>query len=260
MGEHLPTIVSGLSHTFHSRQGELPVLRGVSFTVTHGELLTILGPSGCGKSTLLRCIAGLIPFESGQVSVAGMSPVDALRARAIGFAFQDSGLLAWRTVVENIILPSELGKDKQNDDTIPSRLEWLLDLTGLSKFRDYLPAQLSGGMKQRVSLARALLLQPRLLVLDEPFGSLDLLTRTSLSIELGRVVHETGVPTIVVTHSVEEAVFLGTRVVVLSTLPAHVVETVETAFQTPRELSLLEDPALLTMVGHCRSLLIRKAE
>jgi NitT/TauT family transport system ATP-binding protein len=251
--------IAGLSHAFYSRQGVLHVLRDISFAVRHGEIVTILGPSGCGKSTLLRCIAGLLPIQSGKVLITGLLPARALEEKAIGFAFQDSGLLPWRTVSENILLPSELGDARRKGGDVASRLEWLLDIMKLSDFREYLPAQISGGMRQRVSLARALLLQPKLLLLDEPFGSLDLLTRTSLSVELGRVVHETSIPTIIVTHSVEEAVFLGTRVVILSELPASVVETVETKFQAPRDLSLLEHPDLLTLVGHCRSLLIRKA-
>lgn len=251
------TTISHLCYTFQSQQGTLEVLRDVSLHVGPGEVLSILGPSGCGKSTLLRCIAGLIETSDGTISVAGMGPSEALANKAIGFAFQDPGLLPWRTVEQNILLPLELGSGNARHTPRTDGLDRLLSLMGLTAFRNYLPDQLSGGMKQRTSLARALLLKSMILLLDEPLGSLDLLTRLRLSAELSRVIHTTTVPAIVVTHSVEEAVFLGTRVIVLSERPAEIVEEIRSDFPLPRDIPLMDEPRFLEIAAHCRTLLFQ---
>jgi len=257
MSEDLGTMVSSLRHAFLRPDGPLEVLQDISLSVGQGEIVSILGPSGCGKTTLLKCLAGLIEPSDGDISVAGMAPCEALAANAVGFAFQDAALLSWRSVGQNILLPAELGSQACQRKVDGARLEWLLSLTGLQTFREFLPGELSGGMKQRVSLARALLLSPKLLLLDEPFGSLDLLTRTSLGAELGRIVHETKVPTIIVTHSIEEAVFLGTHLIILSSLPAQIVEELVIDTEPPRELAFLESRRFLQTVAHCRSLLMK---
>lgn len=257
MSELRETNVSHLSYTFKTSQGPLDVLQDVSLSVRVGEVISILGPSGCGKSTLLKCIAGLISVGNGTVEVAGMSPSEALASKSVGFAFQDPALLAWRNVEQNIMLPAQLGLlDGRDRGRYDQRLDWLLSLTGLTAFKTFLPEKLSGGMKQRVSLARALLLEPKLLLLDEPLGSLDLLTRTNLGAELDRILYAMKVPTIIVTHSVEEAIFLGTRVVILSARPARIIDDVISDFPKPRVLSLLEQTQFLKVVAHCRSLLL----
>ena len=259
MTEMHTTIVQDVSHSFVVQGKPLEVLKSLSFQVGAGEVLALIGPSGCGKSTLLRCIAGLQEYDAGNVLINGRPPKSALKERAIGFAFQESALLSWRTVEENILLPLELGHDRRTLRVKAHGIDRLLNLTRLEGFRGYMPDQLSGGMKQRVSLARALLMEPDVLLLDEPFGSLDLLTRTALGEELSRIVATTSVPTIVVTHSIEEAVFLGSRVVVLSGLPARILEVVPVPLPFPRTVGVLGDRQFLNLVTKCRSMLLRGA-
>jgi len=252
------TEVHGLNHSYETNSGILPVLSDISLRVEPGETISIIGPSGCGKSTLLMCIAGLVSPSSGQISVSGSSPRQAMETQAIGFAFQDSGLLAWRTVRENICLPIELCRNEKTSTRAREKVDRLLSLTHLTKFQDFYPGQLSGGMKQRVSLARALILDPKILLLDEPFGALDLLTRTELSVELSRIIFDTCIPTILVTHSLEEAVFLGTRVLFMSKLPGSIQEELSVDFALPRSLPLLSDDEFMNDVKQCRSIMRRQ--
>lgn len=250
------TQVVGLRHSFADRfGGQLDVLRDISLTVSNGECIAILGPSGCGKSTLLRCIAGLIGATAGRVMIDGQQSSNARRAKAIGFVFQEPALLEWRTVRANISLPLELGQPKASPAAKQQRVDALLTLVGLQPFAEYLPAQLSGGMKQRVALARALVAEPRLLLLDEPFGALDMLTRERLGVELAKLLSERNIPTVLVTHSIEEAVFLGTRVVLLSSRPAQILEMIDVPFPRPRTLELLGQSAFHWLVQRCRKAL-----
>ncbi len=252
---HIATIV-GLGHSYSRAPGNaVEVLRDVSFAISAGECVAIVGPSGADKSTLLKCIAGLLNPTAGTVAINSGSPMAAMKAQAIGFAFQEPALLDWRTVWENIALPLELGGNTSRSDS-SSRIAALLQLTDLTEFACLYPTQLSGGMKQRVSLARALAIQPRLLLLDEPFGSLDLLTRFRLSLELGRILFISGVATIVVTHSIEEAIFFGTRVLILSGHPASIVERIEVPFAHPREEGLFSDAKFHALVDRARSVLL----
>ena len=187
---------------------------GVSLEVAAGELLTIIGPSGCGKSTLLRVVADLVPPSEGRVEVLGGTAEAARRARAIGFVFQDATLLPWRSALENVRLPLEVGGGSPTaDGSAPERL---LDLVGLAERKDALPHELSGGMRQRVAIARALVTAPRLLLMDEPFGALDEIVRDRLNDELLRIWRETRTTVLFVTHSIAEAAYLGERVLVLA--------------------------------------------
>lgn len=211
--------VDGVSYRYGGgRQAMVEAVDDVSFVVGQGTLGVLVGPSGCGKSTLLRMAAGLIPPTDGRITFGTTSPEQLRRRRRVGFAFQDPALLSWRSVRRNVELPFDLAK-------LPVDRGWideLLQIVGLSEWADRRPRQLSGGMRQRVSLARALATKPDLLLLDEPFGALDEITRGELNLELLRILSATGTTCLLVTHSVDEAVLLGDEIVVLSPRPCTV--------------------------------------
>lgn len=239
-----------VSKVFRMGRTDLVALQSVSFSAKQGEFVACLGPSGSGKSTILRMLAGLETPTTGCVLVAGDRP-DVLRAQhRIGIAFQDPALLPWRNVRTNIALPLEIAGKKR-----PGLVSDLIDLTGLTGFENARPSQLSGGMRQRVSIARALVLEPDVLLLDEPLGAVDEIMRESLTEELQRIWLERPSTTLLVTHSVTEAVFLADQVVILSGRPAHVVGTVSVDFPRPRTISLYEDPRFVAASAQCRSLL-----
>jgi NitT/TauT family transport system ATP-binding protein len=214
-----------------------PVLAGLDLKVMRGEFLTILGPSGCGKSTLLRAVADLLPPLAGHLSVLGKTPAEARRRREVGFVFQDPTLLPWRTVRENVALPLQVGR-RRVTRAVDSRPEQWLALVGLDALAERYPHQLSGGQRQRVAIARALQCAPDILLMDEPFGALDEITRERLNDELIALWRRTGVTVLFVTHSVMEAVYLGTRVLVLAAGPGRV--------------QALIDLAPVKDAGHCR--------
>jgi NitT/TauT family transport system ATP-binding protein len=200
-------------------------LTGIDLQVDRGEFVSLIGPSGCGKSTMLRLIANLTEPTSGTVSVNDKSPRQARLDQDYGMAFQQSGLFEWRTVVKNIELPLELrGWDRKKRR---ARALELLQLVKLADFADHRPWELSGGMQQRVAIARALAFHPALLLMDEPFGALDEMTREHMQAELNRISAETGTTVVFVTHSIPEAVFLSDRVVVMSARPGKVAAIVE---------------------------------
>lgn len=203
---------------------EVRALDDVSLTVAEGEFVALIGPSGCGKSTLMRLIADLDEPSSGDVRVFGMPARRARLERAYGIAFQQSGLLPWRTVRANVELPLQLHGAPAAERR--DRADELIELVGLTEFADRHPDQLSGGMQQRVAIARALAEHPRLLLMDEPFGALDEMTRERLQGELLRIRAETGAAVVFVTHSIPEAVFLADRVVVMSPRPGRITDTV----------------------------------
>ena len=212
--------VLGVGKTFTSRAGTTEALGDVTLSIAAGELVSIIGPSGCGKSTLLRIIGDLVAPSTGGVRVRGKPPRQARLDREYGIVFQTPVLYDWRTVVENVRLPLELaGRPRAERETKPLAL---LRLVGLDEFRHHYPWQLSGGMQQRVAIARALALGPSILLMDEPFGALDEMTRERLNLELLHVCGETAATVLFVTHSVAEAVFLSTRVVVLSPRPGRI--------------------------------------
>ena len=218
--------VDGVSRVFSARRGnDVVALDDVHLDVAAGEFVSLIGPSGCGKSTLLRIVADLDTPTSGTLSVFGKSAQRARLDQDYGIAFQQAGLLPWRTVAANVGLPLEVhkvGRSARN-----ARVADLLDLVGLSDFATSYPDQLSGGMQQRVAIARALAESPRLLLMDEPFGALDEITRERMQAELVRICSETGAAVLFVTHSIPEAVFLSDRVVVMSPRPGRIVDIVD---------------------------------
>jgi NitT/TauT family transport system ATP-binding protein len=234
--------------------GTVTALSGVDLTVAAGEFVSLIGPSGCGKSTLLRLIADLDRPTSGQVSVFGRSAEQARLAHDYGIAFQQAGLLPWRTVRANIELPLSLhgvGRAGRRE-----RATEMLDLVGLTEFADHFPDQLSGGMQQRVAIARALAERPSLLLMDEPFGALDEMTRERLQSELVRICAETRAAVVFVTHSIPEAVFLSDRVVVMSPRPGRIADVVPVRLGAgDRDDGLREDRAYFDAVTAVREAL-----
>ncbi len=223
--------------TYEAASGPVEALRDISFAVERGELVALVGPSGCGKSTLLRIIAGLRPATAGSVFVAGRTVTRPIAE--VGMVFQAPVLLRWRSVLDNVLLPAELaGLDARQ---YRERAGQLLRLVGLAGFEDKLPRELSGGMQQRASLCRALLLDPPLLLMDEPFGALDAMTRDEMNLELLRVWGEGAArdrKTIVfVTHSIPEAVFLADRVVVMTPRPGRVARVCPVGLPRPRTVA-----------------------
>jgi NitT/TauT family transport system ATP-binding protein len=211
----------GLSVGYKALSGKaVAVLEGFDLDVPEGDFLTIIGPSGCGKSTFLRAVADLLPPLQGKLHVLGGPAAEARRRRDVSFVFQDSTLLPWRSVLQNVTLPSAVGKVPVRKDA-PSASE-LLELMGLNGMEARYPAQLSGGQRQRVAIARALVSQPRILLMDEPFGALDEITRDRLNDELLKLWRQTGTTILFVTHSIMEAAYLGQRVMVLSANPGRI--------------------------------------
>jgi NitT/TauT family transport system ATP-binding protein len=246
--------IQNVSVRFVSERGETEALRGVGFDLRRGGFLSILGPSGCGKSTLLRVVADLVPPSSGSVSLFGKSPAEARKSRDLGFVFQDAALLPWRTVRENVLLPLEVG-DGARLAGKASKPEDLLELVGLSRWQGAYPHELSGGMRQRVSIARALVTRPRILLMDEPFGALDEITRDRLNQELLRIWKETGTTILFVTHSIPEALYLGEKVLVLAAHPGRVREMVETELPSDRTLDLRETTEFVQRASRLRGIL-----
>jgi NitT/TauT family transport system ATP-binding protein len=244
----------GVTVRFVTDRRTVTAIEGVSFGVEAGGFLSLLGPSGCGKSTLLRVVADLVAPTSGRVSVLGGTPERARRERALGFVFQDSALLAWRTALQNVELPLEVGGKRSLPAGAPSPRE-LLKLVGLEGWENSYPHELSGGMRQRVAIARALLGAPRILLMDEPFGALDEFTRDRLNEELRRIWQETRTTILFVTHSVYEATFLGQHVLVLSANPGRVREIVPVDLPADRRLAIRESAEFARLVTHLRGLL-----
>jgi NitT/TauT family transport system ATP-binding protein len=244
---------SDVGKVFGTKEGDVVALTGVDLEVAEGEFVSLIGPSGCGKSTLLRIVADLDTVTDGEVRVFGKTPQQARLDQDYGIAFQQSGLLPWRTVAGNIALPLELhGMDAAGRK---ARVAELAELVGLTEFVGRYPDQLSGGMQQRVAIARALAEQPRLLLMDEPFGALDEMTREYLQTELARIAAETGAAVVFVTHSIPEAVFLSDRVVVMSPRPGRITDVIETGFAGARDEALRESPGYFEKVTAVREAL-----
>lgn len=219
----LPAVrIEGVSKTFGTRSNAVHALQDIDLTVDPGEFIALIGPSGCGKSTLLRLVADLDSSSDGILEVFGKSARQARLDQDYGMAFQQAGLLPWRTVRANIELPLQL--EKLSAPAMRARSDELLRLIGLTDFADKRPDQLSGGMQQRVAIARSLAREPRLILMDEPFGALDEMTRERMQVELLRIVDKTGAAVVFVTHSIPEAVFLADRVVVMSARPGCITD------------------------------------
>jgi NitT/TauT family transport system ATP-binding protein len=248
--------VKGVTKTF--ARGNVTALENIELELDPGEFVSLIGPSGCGKSTLLRIIGDLTPPTSGTVTVNGKPARQARNDGDYGIVFQDSVLFDWRTVAKNIALPLEmLGWDR---DRRKVRVDEMLDLVELRSFADHHPWQLSGGMQQRVSIARALAFEPALLLMDEPFGALDEMTRERLNLELLSIWEKLGSTVVFVTHSISEAVFLSTRVVVMSPRPGRIAGVVPIDLPFPRTVETREDPRFFELVTAVRELLRKRGE
>lgn len=246
--------ITGLSKTFRTGKGaQVHALADVDLEIAAGEFVSLIGPSGCGKSTLMRLIADLDEATSGDIEVFGKTARRARLDQDYGIAFQQAGLLPWRTARANVQLPLDLHGAAR--EAKRARVDELLDLVGLSEFADKFPDQLSGGMQQRVAIARAFAERPRLLLMDEPFGALDEMTRETMQTELARICAETGAAVVFVTHSIPEAVFLSDRVVVMSARPGRITEVLSMDLRSERTEELREDAAFFDRVSAVREAL-----
>ncbi len=242
--------VRGVSKRFRSRQGEVHAVDGVGLTIARGEFVSIVGPSGCGKSTLLNMIAGLLPASDGAIEVAGR-PVTA-PVRELGIVFQQHLLLAWRTILENVLLQVEVRRlDKAR---YTERARTLLGRVGLGDFADRFPDELSGGMNQRAAIVRALIHDPELILMDEPFGALDAITRDQMGLDFHELSRQEGKTVLFITHSISEAVFLSNRVVVMSPRPGRIEEIVPVELPRERDFALRDEPEFARHTRHIRRL------
>ena len=232
------------------------VLNEIDLSVPKGSLVSLIGPSGCGKSTLLKVLAGLIIPAEGQVSVDGIAPRDAAKRRIIGLVFQDATLLPWKNAIENAAFLLMTADDGISKADALARAGAMLKLVGLEGAERKMPSQLSGGMRQRVAIARALALDPQLMLMDEPFGALDAITREEMSRCLLDIWERTGKTIVLVTHSIDEAIFLSREVHVMGTAPARIIETLPIGLAYPRTEESFTDPAFKAAEQRLRSLLI----
>ena len=241
--------IAGLSKTFVTEDGPFDALSDINLSVARGEFLAVVGPSGCGKSTLMRCIAGLEPPTEGSVNVEGRPVREP--PRQMGVVFQRDILLDWRTVIDNVTLVAEFRRRDMRE--LRPRADQLLARFGLEQFRNRHPWELSGGMRQRVAICRALLDDPELLLMDEPFGALDALTRDDLNLELARLWQETKKTIVFITHNIAEAVFLSDRVFVMTARPGHLAKVIPIAFPRPRPLKIMASKEAFDLVNEIKS-------
>jgi len=240
--------VEDVAKTYRTRDGDVESLKPLSFDIAEGEFMAIVGPSGCGKSTLLKMIGGLLPVSRGRISVSGRDvrgPPD-----DVGFVFQSPVLLAWRTVLANVMLQIEMRR-LPRDRYLP-KARALLGMVGLQDFERKLPWQLSGGMQQRASICRALVHDPAVLLMDEPFGALDAMTRERMNLELQRIWAETRKTVLFITHSIPEAVFLADRVLVMTERPGSIAAIYDVPLPRPRSLAVMGDPVFGALTQRIR--------
>jgi NitT/TauT family transport system ATP-binding protein len=245
--------IRALSLIFPTPDAPVVALASVDLAVERGEFVSFIGPSGCGKTTLMRVIADLERPTEGSIRVNGVTPGEARLARAYGYVFQAPALYAWRTVIRNVTLPLEImgiGREER-----VTRAAKYLEMVGLAGFERKFPWQLSGGMQQRVSIARALSFEPALLLMDEPFGALDEITRDHLNEQLIGLWERTKKTVVFVTHSISEAVFLSSRIVVMSPRPGRIVEVIESTLPAKRTLDIRETPEFLAIAHRVREAL-----
>ncbi len=245
-------VIDRVVKRFEIDRKSVTALDTVSLTLPAGGFHALIGPSGCGKSTLLRMIADILPPSEGVITIGGRPPGEARKRHEIGFVFQDASLLPWRTVEENVALPLEIAGGPIGDRPRPERLIRLVGLAGFEKAR---PAELSGGMQQRVSIARALALRPKVLLLDEPFGALDEITRQRMNLELLRIWRETGTTAVLVTHTIGEAVFMADAVHVFAARPGRLIDSVTVDLPRPRTLAMMQTPAFNALENRVRAAL-----
>jgi NitT/TauT family transport system ATP-binding protein len=247
----LAVYARGVSLTFQTADGEVQALADVDLDIAEGDFVSFIGPSGCGKTTLLRVIADLEQPSAGTIAVNGVSPEQARLRRHYGYIFQAAALYPWRTIERNVALPLEImGYDAAERRR---RVAHYLKLVNLSGFERKYPWQLSGGMQQRVSIARALSFEPALLLMDEPFGALDEIVRDHLNEQLLRLWGQTGKTVLFVTHSIPEAVFLSTKIVVMSPRPGRIVDVIACNFPRDRTLEIRETPEFIKIAQRVRS-------
>lgn len=242
--------INDLSLTFETNDGPVHALSNVSLGIEKGDFVSLIGPSGCGKTTLLRVIADLEHPSSGALSINGMTPEQARLKRAYGYVFQAPALYPWRTIGKNIALPLEIMGFSKNEQK--ERVKRGLDLVNLTGFENKFPWQLSGGMQQRASIARALSFDPDMLLMDEPFGALDEIVRDKLNEQLLRLWEKTQKTVVFVTHSIPEAVFLSTKIVVMSPRPGKIHDIIECNFPRDRTLDIRETPEFLDVANRVR--------
>ena len=253
--------IRDLGKVYSSSRGESVVaLDGVTTSIAAGDFVSLVGPSGCGKSTMLDIVAGLIPRTTGEVLFNGVAAPNGVTSKGVGLVFQKPVLLPWRTTLENVFLPAQLGEDpvgKERGPELKERALELLDLVGLEQFSEKYPWELSGGMQQRVSLSRALVHDPALLLMDEPFGALDALTRETMGLELQKIWQESGKTVVLITHSISEAVFLGDRVGVMSPRPGRLLDLLKIDLPRPRSLDMMGTEAFGKSLNEVRKIMDR---
>lgn len=242
-----------VAKVFGQGEGQVVALENISLQIERGEFISLIGPSGCGKSTLLRLVGDLLSPTSGSLEVNGKTPKQARLDRDYGIVFQKATLLDWRTVTKNVELPLEI----MNTDDREATISDMLELVQLDEFADHYPWQLSGGMQQRVAIARALAFKPAILLMDEPFGALDEMTRELMQQEVLRIWDETETTIVFVTHSIPEAVFLSTRVVVMSSRPGRISDVIRTVLPHPRDEDTRESQQYYERITEVREALRR---
>ncbi|MEI7804002.1 MAG: ABC transporter ATP-binding protein [Hyphomicrobiales bacterium] len=240
--------IKGVSKTYRTRDGEVPSLRPLDFTISDGEFVVVVGPSGCGKTTLLKMIAGLLPPSEGEIRVEGKAITKP--HGGVGIVFQTAMLLPWRSVFRNVMMPVEVKGLPRKD--YEKRATALLKMVGLEGFENKYPWQLSGGMQQRASICRALVHDPKIVLMDEPFGALDAMTRERMNVELQRIQRETKKTVLLITHSIPEAVFLADRVLVMSERPGTISAVYDVPLKRPRSLDVLADPVFVELTQKIR--------
>jgi NitT/TauT family transport system ATP-binding protein len=244
--------IHGVSKAYAlDRRDSVLALKDVNLTIEDGEFVALLGPSGCGKSTLLHLVAALEEVSTGSILVDGESPALLRDQHRLGIAFQDHALLPWLSVKANVALPFKIAGLPVDS----ARVQHLIELVGLQGFEEARPSQLSGGMRQRAAIARSLCLEPTLLLLDEPFGALDAVTRRRMNLELQQIWLESSLTTLMVTHSVDEALFLADRVVVMSGRPGVIVEAIPVPFPRPRRIDCMRSQQFHQVIDHLTLLL-----
>jgi NitT/TauT family transport system ATP-binding protein len=244
--------IHGVSKAYAlDRRDSVLALKDVNLTIEDGEFVALLGPSGCGKSTLLHLVAALEQVSTGSILVDGESPALLRDQHRLGIAFQDHALLPWLSVKANVALPFKIAGQPVDS----ARVRHLIELVGLQGFEEARPSQLSGGMRQRAAIARSLCLEPTLLLLDEPFGALDAVTRRRMNLELQQIWLERSLTTLMVTHSVDEALFLADRVIVMSGRPGVIVEAIPVPFPRPRRIDCMRSEQFHQLIDHLTLLL-----
>jgi NitT/TauT family transport system ATP-binding protein len=240
--------IKGVAKTYRTRDGEVPSLRPIDFTIADGEFVVVVGPSGCGKTTLLKMIAGLLPPSSGEIRIEGRAVT---RPHGdVGIVFQTAMLLPWRSVFRNVMMPVEVKNLPR--ETYEKRAQALLKMVGLEGFEEKYPWQLSGGMQQRASICRALVHDPKIMLMDEPFGALDAMTRERMNVELQRIQRETRKTMLLITHSIPEAAFLADRILVMTERPGSIAAVYDVSLARPRSLDVLADPVFVELTQTIR--------